>query len=170
LISVIFLSSGILTHLIATSEYYLFSLNRLYSSPFLKENYLYNLGVLPICFPIRLIMYLPKNKPVSLLELLPYKGVQYTRSTGTKSSILKMDLRIHTALIRLPSGVKKFFSTYSLGSNGSIALPIYKNFQNNKAGFYQVQGKKSTVRGVAMNPVDHPHGGRNKAIKYQRTP
>ena len=45
-----------------------------------------------------------------------------------------------------------------------------KKYSNTKAGYYQKLGFKSVVRGVAMNPVDHPHGGRTKAIKYQRTP
>jgi large subunit ribosomal protein L2 len=115
-------------------------------------------------------MYLPKNKPVSLVELIPYKGVQYIRSLGSFGILLKMDLRINTALIKLPSGVRKVVSTRALGSTGAVALPINKNFKNNLAGFRKNKGFKSIVRGVAMNPVDHPHGGRAKAIKYQRTP
>jgi len=42
--------------------------------------------------------------------------------------------------------------------------------KNTKAGFYKNFGRNSIVRGVAMNPVDHPHGGRTKSIKYPRTP
>ena len=41
---------------------------------------------------------------------------------------------------------------------------------NNKAGYYSRYGKKPINRGVARNPVDHPHGGRAKSVKYQRTP
>jgi large subunit ribosomal protein L2 len=117
-----------------------------------------------------LIKQLPKNQPVSLLEVLPGKGVQYARSTGTSARIVKMDSRISTSLVKLPSGVKKVFSTYSIGSVGSVSLPENKKWGNNSAGFYKKFGKKSKVRGVAMNPVDHPHGGRAKAIRYQRTP
>lgn len=171
LVSVIFLSSGLITHLLTTSQHYLFSFNKFYSSFLNKQNQLMLNNVNTYFLnPIGLVMFLPKNKPVSLIELFPYKGIQYIRSIGTFGIILKMDLRIHTALIKLPSGVKKIFSTHSIGSQGSIALPINKNFLNNKSGFYRKKGFKSTVRGVAMNPVDHPHGGRNKAIKYQRTP
>jgi large subunit ribosomal protein L2 len=75
-----------------------------------------------------------------------------------------------TALIRLASGVKKVFSTYSIGSKGKTVLEEKKKCKINKAGFYKNLGKKSIVRGVAMNPVDHPHGGRTKAIRYPRTP
>jgi len=81
-----------------------------------------------------------------------------------------MDSRVSTALVKLPSGVKKVFSTFSLGSVGKVALPDNRKNKNTSAGFYKKHGKKSKVRGVAMNPIDHPHGGRAKAIRYQRTP
>ena len=70
----------------------------------------------------------------------------------------------------MPSGVRKSFSLYSLTSLGAVSLKIKKLVVNTKAGFWKRYGKKSQVRGVAMNPVDHPHGGRTKAIKYPRTP
>ena len=170
LVSVVFLSSGIITHLVSTSQHKLFCLNQLHSSFSKLEPYLNGYSILPLVKSIGLIMYLPKNKPVSLMELLPYKGVQYIRSTGVFGVVLKMDLRVHTALIKLPSGVRKIFSTHSLGSIGSIALPVNRDFKNNHAGFRKNKGYKSIVRGVAMNPTDHPHGGRAKSIKYQRTP
>jgi large subunit ribosomal protein L2 len=47
---------------------------------------------------------------------------------------------------------------------------MQKKYVNGKAGFWRSFGHKPIVRGVAMNPVDHPHGGRTKAIKHQRTP
>tara|TARA_B100000787_G_scaffold82863_1_gene61061 strand:+ start:7433 stop:7678 length:246 start_codon:yes stop_codon:yes gene_type:complete len=81
-----------------------------------------------------------------------------------------MDSRVSTALVKLPSGVKKVFSTFSLGSLGKVATPENRKSTNTSAGFYKKHGKKSKVRGVAMNPIDHPHGGRAKAIRYQRTP
>lgn len=170
LISLIFLSSGAISHLITTSTHELFMLNKFYWSQNFNEYYINGHNISKILQPIGLIMFLPKNKTISLLELIPYKGIQYIRSIGVFGVILKMDLRVHTALIKLPSGVKKIFSTQAIGSIGSVALPINKNFKNTKSGFYRKKGIKSIVRGVAMNPVDHPHGGRNKAIKYQRTP
>ena len=170
LISVIFLSSGAISHLVTTSQHQLFSLNQFHSSFSRTEKYLSGWNIIPLVKCIGLVMYLPKNKAVSFIELLPYQGVQYIRSTGVFGIILKMDLRIHTALVKLPSGVRKVFSTYSLGSLGSVALPINRDYKNNIAGFRKNKGYKPTVRGVAMNPIDHPHGGRAKAIKYQRTP
>ena len=174
LLSLLFLSSGCVSYVTTTSQHILFTLQKLYpstvdiSKKFMSMNRVHSLIWIQQGF--YLISQLPKNKPVSWLELLPGKGVQYIRSTGTSGFILKMDSRLGKSIIKLPSGVKKFFSVYSIGAKGSIALPLHKNFQNKKAGYYTNFGFKPTVRGVAMNPVDHPHGGRAKSIKYQRTP
>jgi large subunit ribosomal protein L2 len=51
-----------------------------------------------------------------------------------------------------------------------LYLKENKNFSNGKAGYWRLFGVKPLVRGVAMNPVDHPHGGRTKSIRYPRTP
>ena len=170
LISVIFLSSGAISQLITTSQHKLFTLNQ-FNSPLLRNEYfITNLNLPALLLSVSLVMNLPKNKPISLLELVPYRKIQYIRSAGTLGIMLKMDLRVHTALIKLPSGVKKVFSTYSLGSIGSVALTTNRIYKNNIAGLRKNKGFKPVVRGVAMNPVDHPHGGRAKAIKYQRTP
>jgi large subunit ribosomal protein L2 len=74
------------------------------------------------------------------------------------------------ALVKLPSGVYKVFSVYSTGTLSQVPLINNNLVSHANAGFFKKKGKKSLSRGVAKNPVDHPHGGRNKAIKYQRTP
>ena len=117
-----------------------------------------------------LIHQLPKNKPVCLLEPAPGVGVIYARAVGTKAVLTKMDSRVGTSLVKLPSGVKKIFSIYGLGSSGTVALPNNRKMKNNKAGAMFTRGTKPKVRGVAMNPVDHPHGGRTKTIHHPRTP
>ena len=53
---------------------------------------------------------------------------------------------------------------------GCLEPKDHKNMNNTKSGYWRALGIKSTVRGVAKNPVDHPHGGRTKSIKYPRTP
>ena len=66
----------------------------------------------------------------------------------------------------------------TLGLNSNIFFTVKLIFSlienklalNNKAGYYSRYGKKPINRGVARNPVDHPHGGRAKSVKYQRTP
>jgi large subunit ribosomal protein L2 len=53
---------------------------------------------------------------------------------------------------------------------GQLSLQDSLYCLNGKAGYWRSFGLKSLVRGVAMNPVDHPHGGRTKSVKYPRTP
>ena len=117
-----------------------------------------------------LVKDLPKNKPVSLLEIKPLVGIQYVRSPGSKALIRKMDSRISKSIVILPSGVRKVFSTHSIGSEGAVDMHHHKYFSQRNAGYWRLLGKKPKNRGVARNPVDHPHGGRTKAIKHQRTP
>lgn len=112
----------------------------------------------------------PKLKPISMIEAYPLKGSQYVHSPGSKSYLSKIDYKSNLALLKLPSGVHKTFSTFSAVSLGSIPFSFKKIKTQTKAGFFIKKGSKPLSRGVAKNPVDHPHGGRNKAIKYQRTP
>lgn len=117
------------------------------------------------------LFYLTKAfTKVSNLELKPGYGIQYARSAGTFSKIIKFDTSNHVALVKLPSGVRKFFSIYSILALGPSALKIKRKSSNTKSGFWRSFGIKPKVRGVARNPVDHPHGGRTKSIKYPRTP
>lgn len=109
-------------------------------------------------------------RKISNLELRPGSGVQYVRSAGCSAKITKFDKSNHTALVMLPSGVQKFFSIYSLLLLGPCALKLKKKTSCTKSGFWRSYGLKPKVRGVARNPVDHPHGGRTKSIKYPRTP
>lgn len=132
-----------------------------------RHNYVSNTWGNPHQF---LIMTIKRLSKISLVELYPGLGIQYIRSSGCFGKLIKFDFDKHVALIQLPSGVSKNFSIYSLGSVGNVSLTDKKHVRNGKAGFYKNFGKKSKVRGVAMNPVDHPHGGRTKAIRYPRTP
>jgi len=116
------------------------------------------------------IRLLPAFKKISNLELRPGAGIKYVRSAGCSAKIVKFDKSMHVALIKLPSGVRKFFSVHAMGILGSCALKIKKKLMNTKSGFWRSYGLKPRVRGVARNPVDHPHGGRTKSIKYPRTP
>lgn len=174
LLALIFLSCGSVSYVPMSTKHRMFQITQLKSvfskkNSFVEQLRFSNTNTI-INQSFFLVKQLPKNQPVCLLEIIPNKGIQYSRSTGTSARIVKMDSRISTSLIKLPSGVKKVFSTYSIGSVGSVALPENKKWGNNSAGFYKKFGKKSKVRGVAMNPVDHPHGGRAKAVRYQRTP
>ena len=174
LASLVFLSSGSATFIQTSANHEILRLTKL-KSIFYKKTYFFNKVcyvkpyiIVPESFFI--IKHLPKNQPVSLLEILPSRGIQYARSTGCKAVIVKIDTRTSISLVKLPSGVKKVFSIYSVGSPGAVALVENRKCSNNSAGSLKKYGKKSISRGVARNPVDHPHGGRAKSIKYQRSP
>jgi len=107
---------------------------------------------------------------VSLVELYPGSGVQYVRSSGTSARFVKVNWDKHSAVLQMPSGVRKAVSLYSLASVGAVSLRLKRLVKNTKSGVWRNFGCKSQVRGVAMNPVDHPHGGRTKTIKHPRTP
>lgn len=103
------------------------------------------------------LKYLPINSKVSCIEEFYKKGFSYIRSAGTSGIIVNKDLK-KKILIKFPSGKLKFFEKSSLATSGENANSM-KSFKKNKAGRSRWLGKRPVVRGVAMNPIDHPHGG-----------
>ena len=94
----------------------------------------------------------------------------YARSPGTYCILLSSNIIERTITIQLPSGCSvnidlNFFAT--LGRNSNIWR--FKEIVG-KAGRNVIRGFKPSVRGVAMNPVDHPHGGRTKTNSPEKTP
>lgn len=116
------------------------------------------------------LLHTPISSSFSFAEIHPHRGAQYSRSSGSSSKLLSKNISTHTTLVKLPSGVRKIFSLYSLVTDGAPSLKQKKHQLNTKSGYWRIRGCKPIVRGVAMNPVDHPHGGRTKSIKYPRTP
>ena len=121
-------------------------------------------------FIVSFLYSIPTFHKISNIEVKPGVGSQYARSAGCSARITKFNLSKHSALVKLPSGVQKFCSMYGLAVLGQAALPLKRKLENTKSGFWRSYGCKSITRGVARNPVDHPHGGRTKAIRYPRTP
>lgn len=109
-------------------------------------------------------------RKVSNFEIFPGKGIQYARSAGSWGRITNKDYSTYTAVVYLPSGVRKIVSLFSLVVPGRAAAFEKRDLRNTKSGYWRSYGLKSTVRGVAMNPIDHPHGGRTKSLRYPRTP
>lgn len=103
------------------------------------------------------LKYLPINSKISCIEEFKKKGFSYIRSAGTSGVLVNKDFK-NKVLIKFPSGKFKFFSKDSLATFGENANSI-KTFKKNKAGRSRWLGKRPVVRGVAMNPIDHPHGG-----------
>jgi large subunit ribosomal protein L2 len=102
-----------------------------------------------------------KNIPVGTfihnIELKPGKGGQIVRSAGTSAKIIKKDSK--TCVLRLTSGKELTLSSLCLATIGILSNINHNNVVLGKAGRSRWLNKKPTVRGVVMNPVDHPHGG-----------
>ena len=94
----------------------------------------------------------------------------YITSNGSFSQILQINKDLNLVLILLPSGKKKYFSTNYLCTLGRNSNIFHKFLNSGKAGIKHYLGSKSKVRGVAMNPVDHPHGGRTKTNQPEVSP
>jgi len=91
------------------------------------------------------------------IELIPNKGGQLVRSAGTYAEVLKQTSNFTT--IKLPSGEHRMIPNDCTATFGFIANENHKNINIGKAGKSRWLNKRPVVRGVAMNPVDHPHGG-----------
>ena len=117
-----------------------------------------------------IVAQLPRHTPVSHLEVQPGLGTTLARSPGSASKILKLDPRTSLSLVKLPSGVRKVISIFAIGSLGKSSLSNFKKVNVTSARMPISKGLAPRSRGVAKNPVDHPHGGRTKAIRYPRTP
>lgn len=82
-----------------------------------------------------LIHHLKPLIKISSIELYPGAGVQYARSAGVSAKILKFNYSTYTCVVRLPSGVRKLFSLYSLAHRGQAALKDAKKAASTKAGY-----------------------------------
>jgi large subunit ribosomal protein L2 len=106
------------------------------------------------CLPLRNI---PVGTTVHNIELRPGKGGQLARSAGAGAQILAKEGKY--AHLRLPSGEVRLVLTECRATIGQVGNIDYANVSVGKAGRSRWLGKRPMVRGVAMNPVDHPHGG-----------
>lgn len=99
----------------------------------------------------------PIGTIVHNLEMKPGKGGQIARSAGSFAQIVGRDGAY--AIIRLGSGEQRLIHGDCLATIGAVSNPDQSNIKLAKAGRNRWLGKRPSVRGVAMNPVDHPHGG-----------
>lgn len=100
---------------------------------------------------------IPVGTIIHNVELKPGKGGQIARSAGTYVQIVGRDHGY--ALVRLSSGEQRMIRGECMASIGAVSNPDHSNITIAKAGRNRWLGKRPSVRGVAMNPVDHPHGG-----------
>ncbi|MBT3239108.1 MAG: 50S ribosomal protein L2 [Rhodospirillaceae bacterium] len=102
-----------------------------------------------------------KNIPVGTIihnvEMKPGKGGQIARSAGTYVQLIGKDQGY--AQLRLTSGELRMIGDTCMATIGAVSNPDQQNIKLGKAGRNRWLGKRPSVRGVAMNPIDHPHGG-----------
>lgn len=100
---------------------------------------------------------IPVGTPIHNLELTPGKGGQIIRSAGAAAYIQDKEGRFVS--IKLPSGEIRRFPAISMATIGQVSNPDHKNRKLGKAGRRRLMGWRPSVRGVAMHPGAHPHGG-----------
>ena len=115
--------------------------------------------------PLRLI---PMGTFVHNIELRINKGGQLARSAGTGAQILAKEGKY--AQVRLPSSEIRKIHLDCRATVGQMGNLDYQNISIGKAGRNRWKGKRPHVRGTAMNPVDHPHGGGEGKAKGGRHP
>lgn len=103
------------------------------------------------------LQYIPVGSIVHNVEMKPEKGGQIARSAGTYVQLVGRDAGM--AVLRLNSGETRLVSSACLATIGAVSNPDHGNINDGKAGRSVWRGKRPHVRGVVMNPVDHPHGG-----------
>jgi large subunit ribosomal protein L2 len=100
---------------------------------------------------------IPTGTQVHNIELYPGKGGQLCRSAGTSAQLMaKVN---NYAQLRMPSGEVRLVHLSCMATLGQVGNVDHENIQIGKAGRSRHMGRRPTVRGSAMNPNDHPHGG-----------
>ena len=100
---------------------------------------------------------IPNGTLVHNIEMKVGRGAQMVRSAGASAQILAREDRY--TLIRLPSGEVRQVLSECMATVGQVGAVDHKNIKLGKAGRNRHMGRRPSVRGVVMNPRDHPHGG-----------
>jgi large subunit ribosomal protein L2 len=115
---------------------------------------------------------IPLGTTVCNFELFPGKGSQCARSAGSSAKLTALDAG--KAHISLPSGVVKILDEACYATVGQVSNIHYNKIVIGKAGRARHMGQRPEVRGSAMNPCDHPHGGGEGCqpigLKHPKTP
>ena len=120
------------------------------------------------CLPLALI---PLGLMVHCVELVPGQGAKIARSAGNDAQIMARSG--DTVTLKLASGEVRIFNSRCKATVGSVGNKDWGSIQLGKAGRKRYLGIRPTVRGVAMNPVDHPMGGgegRTSGGSHPRSP
>jgi len=115
---------------------------------------------------------IPSGTIISNVEMFPGKGGQFARSAGSSAKLMAIEGGF--AHVGLSSGEIKIISENSFATIGQVSNVSYNTVVIGKAGRSRWMGRRPQVRGSAMNPVDHPHGGGEGrqpiGLKHPKTP
>ena len=111
---------------------------------------------------------IPVGTIVHCIEMKPGKGAQIARSAGASVQLVGKD-KGH-AMLKLTSGEQRLVPINCRATIGVVSNPDHQNCNSGKAGRSRWLGKRPHVRGVVMNPVDHPHGGGEGKTSGGRNP
>ena len=100
---------------------------------------------------------IPVGTTVHAVELRPGGGAKIARSAGSSVQLVAREGK--NATLRMPSGEMRLVDVRCRATVGEVGNAEQSNISWGKAGRNRWKGKRPTVRGVAMNPIDHPHGG-----------
>jgi large subunit ribosomal protein L2 len=120
------------------------------------------------CIPLRNI---PIGFFIHNVELTPGQGGKFARSAGCAVQLMAKENDL--AILKMPSGELRTVGVANWATIGTLSNADYRNMVIGKAGRSRRMGIRPTVRGMAMNPVDHPHGGgegRSKSGSHPTTP
>ncbi len=117
------------------------------------------------CMPIKNI---PAGTQVYNIELSPGRGGKLVRSAGSFAQVMGQDQDY--TIVKLGSGETRKIFAECRATIGQVSNPDNKNTSIGKAGRSRWMGIRPGVRGIAMNPVDHPHGGRTNGGRNPVTP
>lgn len=118
------------------------------------------------------VQFVPAGMPVSSVELEPGQGAKIARGAGNVVYVMGVEGKF--AQLKMPSGEIRKVKKECLCTIGQASNPDKRHISLGKAGRSRHLGIKPTVRGTAMNPVDHPHGGgegkQSIGLRHPKTP
>ncbi|WP_458659084.1 50S ribosomal protein L2 [Candidatus Vidania fulgoroideorum] len=132
------------------------------------DNILSGYNITPNNANAMILKNIPMGLKICCIENFPNSGAIYSRSAGTYSKIISK--KDGSCLIKMSSGVIKNINSNCFATIGEISNGDYYLRKIGKAGIKRKKGIRPTVRGVAMNPVDHPHGGGEGKTSTKRHP
>jgi large subunit ribosomal protein L2 len=103
------------------------------------------------------LQYIPIGTFIHNVQLKPFSYAKIARAAGAFVQVLKRSATF--TLLRLPSSEIRYVSSKCIAVIGAVSNPLFRFHFKSKAGQNRWLGKRPRVRGVAMNPIDHPHGG-----------